>query len=312
MSSPRAVFGVPMHNHARHLPEALESLLGQSERDLAVVLVDDASTDETDAIAERFAARDERVTCVRNARRLGLAGSWTRAFEEARRLHPGAEYFAWGSDHDAWHPRWLQVLLSELDQHPEAVVAYPRSVRMGDRGEFLHFKPPWRFDTAGVRDPEERFERFVRGGRAGDMIYGLFRADALGAVPFRALVGADRLVLAELAFKGEFRQVDEILWYRRYALRVTSRRQREASFPDGAPVWARTPWPFVHTALLARTLPTPNRARLSGRYLKVVWVQQVNKRIARSGSRIRRGVKLVRLAIFYAGAARQRLLPARR
>ena len=46
--------------------------------------------------------------------------------------------------------------LAELDAHPEAVLAYPQSVRIGERGEALREQPPWRFDTAGVADPAPR------------------------------------------------------------------------------------------------------------------------------------------------------------
>jgi len=321
---PRAVFGVSLHNHARHLPEALESLLAQTERDLALVLVDDASTDGTPAVVEHYTALDERISTARNERRLGLVGTWRRALELARERHPDAPYFAWASDHDAWHPRWLERVLPELDEHPEAVLAYPGSVRVGDRGEFLHYKASRRFDTAGVADPRERFVRFAQGGRAGDMVYGLFRAEELASVPFRATVGPDRLLLAELALHGEFRQVPELLWYRRYSHKVTSRRQREAFFPEGAPASSRMPWPVAHTLVLAREAPVAGtgapaaRARrgLALRYGRIVTGQQARRRLLRPVVRARRaqrqGTRLARLGLVYAGAARRRLWPAGR
>ena len=83
----RTVFGVPLYEKAAHLPQALETLLGQRERDLALVLVDDASRDTTAQIAARYAELDARVTLVRNPERLGLVGSWRRALELARERH---------------------------------------------------------------------------------------------------------------------------------------------------------------------------------------------------------------------------------
>lgn len=257
----RVVFGAPLHGKAEHLPEALESLLSQRERDLAVVLVDDASTDATPQVAERYAKLDRRVSYVRNPRRLGLIGAWGRALEEAAARHPEAEYFAWASDHDAWHPRWLTVMTAELDAHPEAVLAYPQCARMGEQGEQLRFEAPWRWDTAGVGDPGERFSRFARDAVAGDMVYGLFRLDAVRRLGFPRALAPDRLLLARLSLEGEFRQVSELLWYRRYVARVSSRRQRAAFFPDRVPVWSRVPWPLAHTATLATALAVRGEAR---------------------------------------------------
>ena len=71
MNPPRVVIGATLYNHAAELPEALESILTQTYRDFALVLVDDASTDDTPAIAQRYAETDDRVCYERNERRLG-------------------------------------------------------------------------------------------------------------------------------------------------------------------------------------------------------------------------------------------------
>lgn len=297
----RTVFGVPLYQHAAHLPEALETLLGQSERDLALVMVDDASSDATSQIAARYSQLDSRATLVRNPERLGLVGSWRRALELARERHPEAEYFAWGSDHDAWHPRWLERLAAELDAHPEAVLAYPQSVRIGDRGEALREQPPWHFDTAGLTAPGERLARFARAAVAGDMVYGLFRIDELGRLGFPAALAPDRLLLARMSLTGQFRQVPEVLWRRRYVMKVSSRRQRAAFFPRGAPAWSRLPWPAAHFALLAGELalrgaerPRIGRAAglgLAARYLWSSTARQLRKQALRPvgvASRLRR------------------------
>jgi len=283
----RTVFGVPLYQSAAHLPEALETLLGQREDDLALVLVDDASGDDTARVASCYVELDPRATLVRNPERLGLVGSWRRALELARQLHPEAEFFAWGSDHDAWSPRWLQRLAAELDAHPEAVLAYPQSVRIGERGETLREQPPWRFDTAGMVDPGQRLAHFGRDAVAGDMVYGLFRIDALERLGFPGALAPDRLLLARMCLAGQFRQVPEVLWHRRYVANVSSRRQRAAFFPRGAPIWSRLPWPLAHFALLTREMALrgserPRIGRLAGlglaaRYLWSSTARQVRK-----------------------------------
>lgn len=287
----RVVFAAPLYEKARHLPAAVESLLAQGGADLVLLLVDDASSDETPAVCRRYVETDDRVSYHRNPARLGLIGCWQRALELARERHPEAEYFAWASDHDVWQPGWLEALLAQLDPHPEAVLAYPQSVRIGDEGKRLRPEPPWRWDTAGQSDPAERFRRFARHAGAGDMVYGLFRLSALAGLAFPRALAPDRLLLAELSLLGEFRQVPEILWHRRYVAKVSSRRQRASLFPSSVPAWARVPWPLAHSAVLVARLGVRREGgrdvgrltgvSLAGRYLtSAVW-RQVRKQLLR-------------------------------
>jgi glycosyltransferase involved in cell wall biosynthesis len=278
----RAVIGLPAYENAELLPEALESLLAQTYTDFAIVVCDDSASDEPGRIAKRFAERDPRVHYERNPRRLGMVGNWRRAYERARELHPEAEFFAWGSDHDAWHPRWLERLVPLLDGHPAVVLAYPMNIRIGADGEPL--VTPWRFDTLGIADVSERIGVASRGMYAGDMVYGLFRAEAHErAGVFRRVLLPDRLLLSELSIHGQFAQVPEILWFRRFTGIASLQRQRAAFFPEGAPGYSYLPWWLVHPAVLAydlvvRGVGRPAVGRVAGVALSAQFVA-VNLRL---------------------------------
>ena len=251
MVEPAVVVGVPLYGREGWLRDALDSLLAQTYRNAAFVLVDDCSPDDSFAIATELARRDDRVVAVRNDERLGLVGAWRRAFDLARERYPGARYFAWGSDHDHWEPGWLAALVEVLDAHPAAVLTYPPGVRVDAEGKIVHVSRS--FDTAGEPSPGRRLTSAASRMAPGNMVYGLFRVSALErAGPFPYVVGPDRLLLAHLAVLGEFRQVPEVLWHRRFSERVTARRQRRAFFPGRRPPWhAYVPWWLVHGAILA-------------------------------------------------------------
>ena len=72
------------HNAADSLGRALDSALGQTEPDLQVIVVDDASTDRTADIAAAYAARDPRLQLVRARRNLGPGGARNLGLEAAR------------------------------------------------------------------------------------------------------------------------------------------------------------------------------------------------------------------------------------
>ncbi len=251
MSSPRVVLGAPVFNHERECREAIESILAQTFRDFGLIIVDDCSTDGTAEVLRQYAEVDPRVVYVRNDQRLGMIDNWKRAFELGLERWPGAEYFAWASDHDLWHPRWLSRLVQALDEAPEAVLAYPWNARAGADGA-LTTKRPWKFDTNGVKHRGQRFRMALRSMSAGNMIYGLARArDVKACGVFRHVLVPDRLLIMELALRGEFRQVHEVLWFRRWYGNIFSLgRQRRAFFPNGRPLYALVPWWISHAAVL--------------------------------------------------------------
>jgi glycosyltransferase involved in cell wall biosynthesis len=258
--SPRVVIGAILFNHASEFREALESILAQTFEDFAIVLVDDQSTDETPAIAREYEALDPRVSYVVNDRRLGMVANSVRAFELAREKYPDAEYFAWASDHDVWHPRWLQQLVETLDTWPEVVLAYPLNRRIGRAGEVLARKP-WAFDTFGIADPWTRVTRSIRHMSAGNMVYGLYRVELLArAGVYRHILVPDRLLMTELAIYGQFKQVPQVLWFRRWYGRIFSLgRQRANFFPGRRPLYMYAPWWIAHGVSLFATFAIDGR-----------------------------------------------------
>ena len=272
---PRVIIGSPLFNHAKDFPEAIESILSQTFTDFALVMVDDRSTDETPAIAREYEALDARVSYQCNPQRLGLIGNSHEAFNAARARHPEAEYFAWASDHDLWHPRWLQQLVDALDRHPEVVLTYPLNRRIGVAGEVLK-RRPWAFDTCGETNRWVRMRRGIKDMSAGNMVYGLYRISALErAGVYRHVLVPDRLLFTELALYGQFKQVPQVLWFRRWYGRIFSLgRQRSSFFPAGRPLYAFFPWWISHATSLFWTFTVrgrgrPEVSRLAGVYAAV-------------------------------------------
>jgi len=252
--SPSVVIGVALHNRAAYLSEALDSLLGQSFEDLVLVLVDDGSTDGTETLARAYERRDARVRYVRLDERRGMVAAWRTAFEQSDAV--GARYFAWGSDHDRWHPDWLATLVATLEGYPEVVLAYPTTQRIDSSGAPLD-KPARQFETFGVADRRTRWTLLSRSDSlaAGDMVYGVMRADALRrAGVFREVLCPDRLLIAELTLQGQIRQVPHVLWFRRQFLEGSIARQRTTLFAPGAgrPSAFTPPW-YLHARSLWAT-----------------------------------------------------------
>ena len=284
---PRVVFGMAAYGRADTLARTLESLLSQSIHDLAIVILDDHPTPEVKAIVDSYASQDARITYEPNRTRLGMIGNWRKAFERSRTLYPDTPYFAWASDHDFWHPRWLESLLPVLDARPEVVLTYTQTMRVVDgearRADLL-------FDTDGITRPDERLRAAVERMTAGNCVYGLFRADALArAGVFRPVILPDRQVLLALSLFGQFAQVPEYLWYREAGREFSVERQRSAFFPRRIPIYTYLPACVQHfvlgvwdLAVVGRGLPAISRSvglRLAT--LQLIWAMKKELRLVR-------------------------------
>src|SRR5688500_8494056 len=159
--TPGVAFGMTLYNNARHLPQAIDSLLAQTDADFGLLLLDDASGDGTEAVAREYAARDSRVRYVRHAARRGMVPTWKEAVERALAEFPTARSFAWASDHDWWHPQWLASVRAALDSRSDVVLAYALTQRVDEALQPLD-KPPKAFDTRAVDDPAARMLAIAR------------------------------------------------------------------------------------------------------------------------------------------------------
>ena len=257
--SPRIVFGMAAYGRADAIAQTLESLLGQTLGDLAIVIVDDRPTPEVRAIVEGYAAADDRVRYEPNPQRLGMIGNWRHAFWRSRELFPQSDYFAWVSDHDVWHPRWAEVLSGVLDTQPHVVMAYPQSMRV-----YRKYRRRVSANVASITGAvrEDRMTAAATAMTAGNAIYGLFRARALErAGVFRPVLLPDRQLLVELALYGEFIHAPEILWYREVAGAFSYERQRRMFFTGRAPLYTRLPVNVQHAAVLLWDLAVVGRGR---------------------------------------------------
>lgn len=98
-SQPRFTLAIPTYNRATLLERAIGCALNQTYFNLEVLVMDNASTDATPEVVERFG---EGVRYVRNERNLGATGNFLAAVREAR-----GEFFAFLQDDDLLFPEFV-------------------------------------------------------------------------------------------------------------------------------------------------------------------------------------------------------------
>ncbi|HET7231799.1 MAG TPA: glycosyltransferase family A protein [Longimicrobium sp.] len=154
---------MPVRNALPYLDASIRSILGQTHRELELVIRDDASSDGSLEALRRWSALDSRIRLHEGREVLGPAGNSNWVVRAAR----GALVARMDAD-DISHPDRLRRQLAVLGQHPDVVLvgtlcdgidARTRTVRGRDRWRLAH--PTWSapFPHGSVLFRREVFER---------------------------------------------------------------------------------------------------------------------------------------------------------
>lgn len=106
---------LPNYNHGHHVREALDAILTQSFGTIEVIVVDDASTDNSIDLIEQFVRRDPRVRLLCNVENRGAVFSLQRALEDAT-----GDYVYFGASDDQVLPGFFEKSMRLLAQYPQA------------------------------------------------------------------------------------------------------------------------------------------------------------------------------------------------
>lgn len=96
------------YNGARFIEEQVQSVLSQTYPIHELIVVDDASADDTYTIVEELARRDERIRLYRNLHNLGFSANFEKALSLAN-----ADIIAIADQDDHWHPQKLERMLNQ-------------------------------------------------------------------------------------------------------------------------------------------------------------------------------------------------------
>jgi glycosyltransferase involved in cell wall biosynthesis len=167
-----------------------------------LIITDNASTDDTCLICQEYAARDKRVRYYRNEANIGAAPNHNRVFELA-----SAQYFKWTAHDDENHPELIRRCVEALERAPNSVVlAYPQAELINEEGEVTgQYLGSVASDSPR---PHLRLQKLLTCLELGTPMYGVVRSAALKKTRLHgSFIGADYVMLAELAMLGEFVEI---------------------------------------------------------------------------------------------------------
>jgi glycosyltransferase involved in cell wall biosynthesis len=130
MTTPLVSACLLTYKRAGVLPRTLGDLLGQTFQDFELIINDDNSPDDTEAVCREFERRDSRVRYCRNERNLRYAGNQNAAVERAK-----GKYVAFLHDGDRYSPTLLERWVDAMERHPSAGIVFNAVNVLGSDGE---------------------------------------------------------------------------------------------------------------------------------------------------------------------------------
>lgn len=250
-SNPRVSIGLPVYNGENFLAPAIASLLGQTFGDFELIISDNGSSDGTEAICRRFAAKDRRVCYYRSEDNHGVAWNFNRVFELAQ-----GEYFKWAAHDDVNAPTQLERCVKVLDDNPDVVLAGFQSAVIDAAGDMIvangegdgscelqgvpAHKEQARLIHAASVSVATRYRAVLIDSIRCYEVFGLIRSEAIRRTSLHgAYRGSEKIFLGELALQGRFLEIPEVLFFSRwhdarYSANTSAKAQAEHFNPGSS------------------------------------------------------------------------------
>jgi glycosyltransferase involved in cell wall biosynthesis len=222
--------GIPVRNGGQQLELAIRSVLAQDYPNIELVISDNASTDETEAICRRFAKADSRIVYHRNAENVGLLNNFVKTIHRSK-----GEYFRWMSHDDVLQPTSISRCVAVFARDQRLVLVTSGFCYTGDDG--VTRTSVYGSDRLGSDDPADRFSAMLRllvnPEGVVDPLYGVVRRAVAAPIPRRKMLREDEVFAAKLALAGPWGHVPEVLSHRRWK----SDNMRGTARLLGVPEW---------------------------------------------------------------------------
>ena len=205
---PKVTVAIPTCcDRARYVGEAIESVLGQTERDIEVFVSNNGSTDDTETVVASFGDPRLHYAALPNPGGVHLNLNTCLGLGTA-------PFLAICQDDDYWFPTNLERLLDVMDRHRDVGLAHGAFHMVDSDGRNLREQISWTRLTEDTIEPGEVFiERSIAAINRVNMSSALIRRTVLGKETFRTEddVLCDTGMWMRLARRGDVAYVSEPL-----------------------------------------------------------------------------------------------------
>lgn len=215
---PKISIGLPIYNEEKFIENKLKNILEQTEQNFEVIISDNASTDKTQQICEKFVKEDNRITYIRHEKNYGWLFNFKYVLDKAK-----YEYFLWTSADDLWGKEFLKNTFKQLNENKNLVGCISK-IQLYDKIandnfvpiKLIHISDKYyakNFNLETLQDTyEDKIYQILHNPSYANFLYSLFRTKTLRECSMHSFaLSWDRTLILNMVQYGDFFTLNEFL-----------------------------------------------------------------------------------------------------
>ncbi|MEM9932490.1 MAG: glycosyltransferase family 2 protein [Bacteroidota bacterium] len=203
--TPLVSIGIPTYKGAENIASAIESVLAQHYDQVEILISDNCSPDDTEAVCRALADKYPQIRYVRQETNLGAIPNFNYVLHHAK-----GKYFMWLSDDDKLEKNILDSYVDFLENnHDYALVS--GKILYWEGEEITYCEESLSLEEeSGI----ERAAKYYSIWKQGAIVYGLMRTEWAQKSELPIALGNDWHFIADVAYLGKIKQLDSVGYHK--------------------------------------------------------------------------------------------------
>lgn len=212
--TPKVSIGMPVYNGEKYIRDALDSLLKQTFLDFELIISDNASMDDTEAICCEYASRDSRIRYFRQVENHGAIANFQFVLDKAN-----GEFFMWAAYDDLWSQNYLTEAVNVFAEQSIDFV-FPAFELKSINFNFSKRIKSKVFEFIELPEKKIRVLRFIalhHNSHKCNVVYSLYRLTFLKKTLNIQDIGNDGALACVILNNGRGKLLNTVLFSKRYS-----------------------------------------------------------------------------------------------
>lgn len=198
---PLVSVGIPTYNRSEGLKRVLECIIGQTYKNLEIIVSDNGSPEnDTEAVVRLFMSVDPRVKYYKQETNRGPTYNFNFVLKKAT-----GDYFMWAADDDEFEDNYIEVCMQFLISHSDYALAcgkalYYREGKLVRQGVVMNLS-----QDSNCHRVLSYFSKL----KDNAVFYGVMRREHMLKVPYRNHMGNDWHFISGICFLGKVKALSQ-------------------------------------------------------------------------------------------------------
>lgn len=210
-NKPLVTVGIPTYNRSGSLRKTLASIVGQSYKNLEIIVADNASTDpQVFEVVQEFKRVDNRIQYFCHNENKGALYNFQFVLAQST-----GEYFMWAADDDWFDNNFIEECRNELSRDADYSIVGGQAIYVDDADKIVLKARLLNLEDDYSTKRLIAYYRHISRAYGNSIFYGLMRKRDIGRAHLSNAFASDSATIAEMSFMGKIKTLNSVhIYYR--------------------------------------------------------------------------------------------------